>query len=549
MGLVLLVFLSLWFRMRLAGAALWLGVVCLWLAAVASETRFHVRPEIVTAIWLSLMLWVLELKARQKRDWLFLLPLIQLAWVNTHGLTSSLGPCLIGLYLAEGWLENRRLDPALLKMGLLSAAACLVNPYFLKGALHPLAVWQMMRSGAFQNNIAEFQPTWSVRPSETFLFVAGLSLLVYKIFCFLLAFLLAATFRKRRPRELALCAVFFLLSTMAQRNVFLFLLVALPVAASCWKDLVPAGPALPGLVPGWAHAINRLFSKPALAWACAGALCLMGARVATSAYYISDRRAERFGLDLDRDLQPVQAVEFLKANKLDGRMINQMNCGAWLLWDWSSPHFIDGRSDVMGDRFFGEYLGAFKPGGLADLISKYQADLIFFSPKAALDWILDLKTMPDWRLIYMDGFILIYARQGYAPGLAALDIDQLPAREGISRPDPAEVRRLLQAPRPAGLGAWLDECFQPQEYPEGLLAMGIVSYYLDKEDASEAIFADGIRKTGGKYYEFFYDMGAMYARFGRADLARICMTRVLEEAPGDQAAQQVLNRLSAAGRN
>ena len=94
----------------------------------------------------------------------WLLPLVQLAWVNSHGLF-VLGPlmlvfALVDAALRRGALAAERIRwwqtvvPACVATGL----ACLVNPYGLRGAIYPLELAGTMSNPIFSHSIAELTP-------------------------------------------------------------------------------------------------------------------------------------------------------------------------------------------------------------------------------------------------------------------------------------------------------------------------------------------------------------------------------------------------------
>jgi len=58
-----------------------------WMIVIlAIERRVMLRPEAMSLIFLPAMLWVIDRYLRGRRLWIALLPLIQLAWVNSHQL-------------------------------------------------------------------------------------------------------------------------------------------------------------------------------------------------------------------------------------------------------------------------------------------------------------------------------------------------------------------------------------------------------------------------------------------------------------------------------
>src|SRR5258708_6480288 len=108
LGLIVLAaffFLLLW-RVKLSHASPGLACLCLLLSLLMMERRFLVRPEIFSWLFLCLTLLVLDLRTRNK-DFLYLLPLIQLFWVNIEGLF-ILGWFAMAAYALSGFFHQKK---------------------------------------------------------------------------------------------------------------------------------------------------------------------------------------------------------------------------------------------------------------------------------------------------------------------------------------------------------------------------------------------------------------------------------------------------------
>lgn len=130
-------------------------LVLAWLPALLLMSwRFHPRPEIFTLLYLACYLAVLwRVEAQPALAWL--LPLVQVLWVNMQGLF-ILGPIVLGFFLADlgagclwqRWRGTLSWGPEQKRWwrhvgGAFVAvmAACLVNPYFLDGARFPFDLY------------------------------------------------------------------------------------------------------------------------------------------------------------------------------------------------------------------------------------------------------------------------------------------------------------------------------------------------------------------------------------------------------------------------
>lgn len=138
-----------------------------WFPAIfVLSGRMYVRPETLTLLWLACFLAVIF--RWERRPWLaYALPVVQVLWVNTQGLF-VLGPILISLALVDAVLrrgafsrERRRWWKMVLPACALVGAACLFNPYFLRGALFPIELARTMSNPIFETTIAELMPVWS----------------------------------------------------------------------------------------------------------------------------------------------------------------------------------------------------------------------------------------------------------------------------------------------------------------------------------------------------------------------------------------------------
>jgi tetratricopeptide (TPR) repeat protein len=168
---VLAVGLLIWARGRRCDVA---ALLLAWLPALlVLAGRMYVRPETLTLLWLAATLSIIN----RWDDWprlAWLLPVIQVFWVNTQGLF-ILGPVIVGAGVVEAFFrpgalgaQHRSWWRTVLPGVLLMAPACLINPYGLRGALFPIDLLRTMGDPVFSQTIAELMPL------STFVAQAGL---------------------------------------------------------------------------------------------------------------------------------------------------------------------------------------------------------------------------------------------------------------------------------------------------------------------------------------------------------------------------------------
>jgi hypothetical protein len=263
----------------------------------------------------------------------------------------------------------------------------------------------------------------------------------------------------------------------------------------------------------------------------------------TNAYYITDRRVDRLGLGLDSERLPVKATEFLTKNHLDGRLLNHLDFGGWLDWKGPQPTFFDGRSEVVEDGFYQEYVQSFNGNGLIPLLTRYQPQLILMEYNAAPGWVEQLRHFPDWRLIYLDGCTAIYAHADYAKEFPTVSFPSLLTAKQIPQATDESTALLLQQIKPSKFEPWLEGFFKPQTYPMGLFSMGFFALKAEEFPSARDLFAEGLRRAGGGYEEFFFKLGISNLHLKNYPLGRTCLEDVLQLNPNDQPSLQMLNSL------
>jgi hypothetical protein len=497
------------------------------------ELRFLERPELFSWVLLILTLVVLDLRLEKDRNLLFLLPLFQLVWVNMEGLF-ILGWAAMAAYFLTNWFHYKRVDRSLLKWGALSIASGFLNPYFLKGVMFPWVLFtRFQSSNIFKHAISEFQSPWLVKESAMDPFRPDLPIFTYRVLSVLLVLFIGLTWRKRKFHELTLTLAFFGLSVAAIRNVPLFFWVVLPIAARAleqWMDTFKG-------ISLWA---DRWTRRPVLAIGLGFALLLTCARVATGAYYVSDRRITHLGAGLETSRYPIQASNYLKDHAFTGKLLNDLGYGGWLDWQ-GPPPFLDGRLEVMGEDLFAQYQDSFRPGGLSALLTRSDIQAVLLNPMMDLEWVSQLKGLPGWRLQYFDEDTALWVRSDALAGVPPSTFLDLLSAQGLKDPPP-DGAALDLAP-PGAFGHWFEGFYRREEYPMGLFRSGAFAFGQGDLNAARSFWVETARRSGGRYFEIFFDLGVVYEKGGAKDAARTCFQKALKLNPRHEAAQRRLEAL------
>ena len=114
----------------------------------------------MTLLYLSMFLAVILRWDRYPRL-AFLLPVVQVAWVNSQGLF-VLGPDRAGFWahrrgpsVRDLCPERRRWWKLILAASVATGLACLINPYGITGVLYPIELAGTMSNPIFSRNVAE----------------------------------------------------------------------------------------------------------------------------------------------------------------------------------------------------------------------------------------------------------------------------------------------------------------------------------------------------------------------------------------------------------
>ena len=231
----------LFFDLARRESNIWLSGLIATLLFPLIASRHIIRPEGFSYLFAGIMFWILwnYKQDRISYKWLFVLPLIELIWVNVH-IYFIIGIFIIGLFwlseLLPKWASyfpysTRKLNDLSLTLGLVIPAS-FINPFGLKAVLYPFSIFKN-----YGYRVLENQPVWFLIKigainKLTLIFFEFISIFIF------LAFLLLFILNRKKFSWLAF--VFFLtfniLAWLAIRNFALFGFYSLPLLAFTLKN-------------------------------------------------------------------------------------------------------------------------------------------------------------------------------------------------------------------------------------------------------------------------------------------------------------------------
>lgn len=351
------------------------------LSVLAFGYRSFARPEIFSYLLLCLFFYTLEDKKR-----LFILPLLQILWVNIHGYF-ILGPILIFLYfigelISGDFIKAKRLG------GLFAATclACLANPYFYKGALYPVKILAGIFSGQqpYMQTVHELMMPINADFGRY-------------VFFWVLVILSSVTFlvnlKKAKMQHILIFLGSFIASYMAVRNMPIFIFMAMPLAAINLNEARPTK-----------SIIERKYYIASILIILTAAYFFISNR-----YYIFTKQSafRKTESKMTELLTPSKACDFLENNNIKGRMFNSIDFGHYIAYRFYPEKrvFIDTRTELYKYDFYQLYQRAQNyPEEWKSLQKRYNFDIallrhLFGGTDRLLKYLYNAK---EWALVYYD---------------------------------------------------------------------------------------------------------------------------------------------------
>ncbi len=411
------------------------------------ERRWIDRPEMATHFFGAAMIALLFMdRARSKdhsrRNVLWLIPLLQIFWVNSHGIFLA-GPAIVGAFWFSKFfddegpfrmrdLRNRLLrwfhDPFAILFGV-TLLACSLNPLGFKVYLWPVHLMDVLQSPLYQRSIPEATDAlrdgiwgfdaWSLIGWGGFIAVIALHTLISNS---------AQSPRKKYGIGYILFTLILVkLSLSARRNISLMVIWSIPMVAD-YGSSIPltlknrfAAPAFSGLIQcGLIFAIVMNTLRPAAI-------------------------GFRLGAEPAKFHYQEGAVKFFQDKNIQGRVFANVELADYVLFHIPGfEPYIDGRfAELYSAEHFQRYMNILAhPRLLEDEAKKWNIQHVALGSTNALskNMIHQLVAMPQWRPSYYDESSVVFSRSntGAAPrSLNELGNDAYRRIESAALTDPA----------------------------------------------------------------------------------------------------------------
>lgn len=366
---------------------------------------FNLRPQLLGYIFLLITLIGLESFRQGRLKKLWLLPVVFLLWVNTHG-TFALGFAIFALYWAGGTVklqfgtlrsqlwsaaERRHLEI----VGLLSLLASLITPYGTRLFSFPLqmALFQPLTMASFQ----EWKPPDFGGSYGKYFLLILLVLLVIHIIARM----------EYRLEEVGLLLLAVYGACMHTRMIVFFVMIAAGVLAQVFARYIP----------GYEAGKDKYFLNAALI-----ALIVFGC------VKLFPSRAEME--EVVNHGFPQGAAAYLRRHPTLGPTFDKEFWGGYLIRELGPRQrvFIDGRGDLYEPAgVLADYLNIMSVvPDTPFLLRKYRINACLIEPQSPLA--IFLARSPAWTRAYTGPLSVVFVRRKAIP--AATTPDQAGSRRG-----------------------------------------------------------------------------------------------------------------------
>lgn len=509
-ALVAISFFLAWLRAKKEQINVRPELFLLVLIVATQALLFEIRPHVFSWLFLSLILLKLaDYKAgRIKR--LYILPVIMLIWANSHSL-AILGLVVIGVYLIGSYFEEKKQDKHLVSILLLSLAAFIITPYFLDGFLFSFKQFGLIKGGSSQKlYIAELQTpfTLSVLKREGIEYLAD-PLFYIQLYSILVVMAGVKLFRKKQFTKVLLLCAFFVILYLAIKNYGYFIIVTLPfvvVYISEWLEERKKRKKWNEEKITKRLRIGSIALGVAVIWLCF-----------TDGLKVLKQSPYRFGISIDEHAVPVEATAFLNKNKIYGKILNHLDFGGYLMFNYPEKIFIDGRLELPKPELFNNYFNSLKTeGGLGNLLAEYDPDIIIFPFPKVVGWWSYLINNPAYRAVYFDGLSAIYLKKGFLENIPVLTEKDVVVNSNL------DIYSLINEDKPSRSAAVFKSFFQKQYIPIEEQNKATFCFTYGYGNAALEYSAIGIKKATVNPTDIFYNLSLYFNDIKKYNEAAIC---------------------------
>jgi hypothetical protein len=387
-----------------------LSLGTLLVIAYLLRTRFHIRPEIFSHLFMALF-FLAYFTTRKQKTWLLLpISLGFVVWVNMHSFMVIVIAILLVGFISQGLVSIRPLQKIFAKpsgskfkaaMLVTAIVAVFVTPYASKTLDYVFSGSQVAR-----DHIMEWQPIFMSLQREPFMTLRGaiafpllLKVVVLSIVIVFLGGLLLSLFWKKSPKwPMDYALIGLMMSSLALSAIRFVWLLTIPLILTAHYFAMVS------------DTVDRAGKRPLLlkvmAWLLLWAGILFWINAGRTAIALNMHQA------IDNDRYPTSIADILKQVHLQGRMFNPYGWGGYLAFYLYPDYrvFLDGRTLLHGaDLLRDHYTILHENPGYRRLIDeKYQFDFMILPKQYGM---MDTCSADSWVLLFENYNSSLYLRR------------------------------------------------------------------------------------------------------------------------------------------
>lgn len=359
--------------------------------------RMSLRPELFSYLFFSIFLVVLYANKKHFTKWIYILPFIEMLWVNMH-IYFFLGIGLVGLFFIDACVTHWKSVVLFLKaksslpkkvtqliiLGVLIVIGACINPSWVYGALYPFLVLN-----GYYFPIGELSNTITLQFYSTFLTVIFFDILA------ILSIILFFAYRKKIIFIDLLVALFVgLFGSLMIRNIVFFAF---------------------GMIIPFTHLLEHVYEKTKTNKSFQ--IILSSISVLGMIFFLSFS-INNVGFGFTVPAKAEKAVNFLIKNNVSGPLFNSFDIGSYLEYRFYPKQlvFVDTRPEAYPAVFFKNiYLPMQEDTKIFTQVdNQYHFNVIFytFGENVGFEdtFLSSIAHNSQFKLVYIDDYAIVFVR-------------------------------------------------------------------------------------------------------------------------------------------
>lgn len=372
----------------------YLRIFVMILGATTAAVFWSARPQMLSFFFTTVILWLAYRYKREGMDWLWgIVPLMWL-WGNIHA-GWSIGYLFIFAFIVGeafnnlfgidentlSWTAWRKL----LLVTVISIPLLALSPYTLDNLLVPI---NTVNIEALRASIQEWQSP-NFQQTNMWAFIAMLMGVFFAFWGSRLKFDWSGFF-------LLIGTLF--LALLYARNIAVFAVVATPILTHHFDNALSE---------------RKMILRPRrtvpLPMAILNIILIVAAVIGVGAYALSLFTPDNIR-EMQAEILPINAVNYLNENDLPREMFNSYNWGGYLMFAATDyPVFVDGRTDLYGE-FVEDYIAIYRNRveSIEAELENYGVNLVVVEQGVSIN--AALSEISAWQITYEDDLAVIWVR-------------------------------------------------------------------------------------------------------------------------------------------